>query len=290
MFWKRKAPVGDDEPFERTPLPTPRTFQDWSLRFQERAEQFTPIQDHITIKFRQPPTIAFMADLHIGSPFTYYDRIEAEVQKIYETPNMFVVFVGDEIDNLHWNPGQMEQSEQTPEQIQYLRSMFDYLATRKKILHRIGGDHDGWLMKSGVDINREMHQRWHASYNKGAVYITLHVGDTIWQVGGAHQFPGHSIYNNNHKNMRAIRFGSMHGADVVFSGHNHKKGIAMDFQHEFGVPKRTYYLALGAYKGSDSYLRKKGWAVQQPLEMFGMAVTFRHDKIQIHESILDLSC
>ena len=286
MFWKRKPPV--DEEFERTPLPPPQTFQDWSFRFTERASQFTPLQDSVTFKFKRPTTIALIADLHVGSPNTHYGQIEAEVEHIYQTPNMHVIYAGDEIDNLFFRPGVFEAAEQTPEQLSYLFAMFDYLAKRNKILHRIGGDHDGWLMKQGYDLSREMGQRWNASFNKGAAYFTIHIGDTIWRMGGAHQLPGHSIYNNNHKNMRAIRFGSMHGSDVVFSGHNHKKGIAMDFQHEFGVPHRTHYIALGPYKGSDSWLRKKGWAVQQPLEMFGCAVTFGHDKITVHENILEV--
>lgn len=279
--------MSKQQEFERTPLPPTPSFLDWSVRFKERADQFTPVQDHVTFKFREPPTIALMADLHVGSPNTHYARIEAEVEKIYHTQNMYVIFVGDEIDNMNWNPGQYEQSEQTPEQIQYLRAMFDYLASRKKILHRIGGDHDGWLMKSGVDINREMNQRWNASQNKGAVYFTIHINGKVWKMSGAHQLPGHSIYNVNHKNMRAIRFGSFHGSDVIFSGHNHKKGVAMDFQHELGVPQRTHYIALGAYKSSDSWLRKKGWAVQQPEEMFGVAVTFNKEVV-IHESILEV--
>jgi hypothetical protein len=231
-----------------------------------------------------------MADLHVGSPNTDYKRIDREADKICRTANMYVILAGDLIDNMHWNPGQMEQQEQPPEQLAYLRALLDYCARDKKLLHSIGGDHEGWLMKMGVDINHEMNSRWNASYSKGPTYFHIDVKDQHYEMAGAHALPGHSIYNTNHPQMRAVRFGSMHGADVVFSGHNHKKGVAVAYQHELGEPQRTHYIALGPYKSTDSWLEKKGWPKQKPLEMGGVVVKFDAKKrdVTVYENITEV--
>jgi len=85
--------------------------------------------------------------------------------------------------------------------------------------------------------------------------------------------------------MRAARFGSMHGADVIFSGHNHQKGVATSYTHEMGVPREVTYVALGPYKATDSWLAKKGFPAQQADEMFGVAVKFDG---RTHEIVADM--
>lgn len=281
-MFRRKKPE-----FKRTPIPDPGSFEDWSARFQERANQFRQGQNNLEFRFTVPTTIVLMSDLHIGSPHTDYKRLEAEVNKICRTSNMYLILAGDLIDNMHWNPGQMGQAEQTPEQLAYLRAMLDKLGKKRKLLHSIGGDHDGWMMKQGFNISHEMH-RWRASYSRGPTYFQIRIGHQVYWMAGAHQLPGHSIYNVTHPQMRSVRFGSMHGADVVFSGHNHKKGTAMAYQHELGEPQQTHYIALGPYKATDSYSQKKGWPTQKRLEMGGVAVKFhlQERKVSVYEDIL----
>lgn len=264
----------DEEEYKRKPpLPKSATYLQVSGQFQERAAQPRTDQENVSFTFFAPTIIALMADLHIGAKDTDYKRIESEVEKIRRTAHMYVILAGDLADNMHWNPGQFEQAEQTPEQLVYLRALLEYLGRDKKLLHSIGGDHEGWMMKQGFDINSEM-ARHGASHSRGPTYFDLRVGKNKYAMAGAHQLPGHSIYNVTHPQMRAVRFGSMHGADVVFSGHNHKKGTAMAYQHELGEPQQTHYIALGPYKAHDSWLAKKGWARQKPLEMGGVAVKF----------------
>lgn len=283
MFTKRKGEYG------RSPLPETPDFSDWSARFQKRAEQFTGGQNEVSLTFYAPTIIALMADLHVGHPSVDYKRIDREADKICRTANMYVILVGDEIDNMHWNPGQFEQSEQTPEQLAYWRALLDYFARDNKLLHSIGGDHDGWFKKQGFDMKREMNERYGASYSTGPTYIYANVNRQKYKLAGAHQLPGHSIYNVTHPQMRAVRFGSMHGADVIFSGHNHKKGTAMAYQHEMGEPQKTHYLALGPYKAEDSWLAKKGYPKQKEAEMGGMAIKLEANRkeITVYERILE---
>lgn len=256
---------------ERSQVDPPLSLDEWHKRFQERSEQMHKNGNDISLSFSTPAMINLIGDIHIGHPTTNYKRIEDEINAITNTPNSYVVFLGDLINNMNWNPGQFEEAEQTPEQIGYLKAIFKHLTQNEKLLHAVTGDHDGWLKKSGYDMNRELADEGVSSSN-GPTFIHTDVVDQRYEVGLAHQLPGHSIYNVNHPQMRAVRFGSMHGADIVASGHNHKKGVAIAYQHELGQPKETTYVAIGPYKAHDDWLAKKGWAEQRPEEMFGVSV------------------
>jgi hypothetical protein len=264
------------EAFTRSnPPEPPPTFHEISQQFQTQQGQFHEIHNQFGFTFPEPPVINLMSDLHVGHATTNYKRIEDEVNAIVSKENSYVILAGDLIDNLWWNPGQMQEMAQTPDQVAYLRSLITCLTEEGKLLHSIQGDHDGWLARAGVTLNDDL-IRQGVSVSSGPTYFNMEVqnsnGNQEYNMAGAHQLPGHSIYNTTHPEMRAVRFGSMHGAEVVFAGHNHKKGEATSYQHEMGRPEETHYIALGPYKATDEYLQKKGFPPQEPAEMFGVAV------------------
>lgn len=272
----RRLETGPDRAATReTPIKKSPSFRQWTKRFKERQNVFEQQENDVAFTFLVPSMINLMSDLHIGHPSVDYKRIENEVNAISSTPNSFVIFAGDLINNMNWNPGQMEEMEQTPEQVGYLRSILKHLAGAGKLLHHIQGDHDGWLKRSGMDIQKELPDMG-VSVSNGPTFFHMKVGKNKYELAGAHQLPGNSIYNNTHPQMRAARFGSMHGADVIFSGHNHKKGMAKSYTHELGQPKEVTYIALGPYKSTDSWLSKKGFPGQKALEMFGASVYLNH--------------
>lgn len=259
-----------------TPLAEPAIFQDWSQRFKDRQELYPPQNDVYSFTFFGPAIINLMSDLHVGNPTTDYGRIEAEADAIVKTANSFVILVGDEIDDMFWNPGQMEAMEQTPEQIGYFRSLLQYFAENGRLLHRIQGDHDGWLTRAGYNIQDDVVNYYKASVSNGPTYFEMQTGRTKYKFHGAHQLPGHSMYNKTHPQMRSERFAGGRGADVIFSGHNHQKGHAEDYSREWpGKPHLIHYVALGPYKRGDEWLSKKGFPTQETKEMFGAAVKIK---------------
>lgn len=268
----RKLENSEEQGFTRlTPINEKADFNEWSRRFQERQEKFKKNETNFVFSFPGSVLINLISDLHVGHPSTNYKRIEDEVNAITETPNSYVLLVGDEIDNMHWNPGQALEMEQAPEQIAYFRALVEHFIVHNKLLHHISGDHEEWLGKMGFSLQAELSNKG-VSTSRGPTYFHTEVGENAYELAGAHQLPGHSIYNNNHPQMRAVRFGSMHGADVVFSGHNHKKGVSVSYQHDLGQPQETTYIALGPYKATDEWLAKKGWPEQKPEEMFGVSL------------------
>jgi len=277
------------EPEFITPLPLERGFKDYhSPRFRQRAEQFKENfevpTNHVEIRLPDEVNcINFIPDLHVGSGFVDYDRIEQEIDVIIGTPNSYIVFMGDLMDAFFFNSAQMEQMEQTPEQLKYMKAMFKHVAEDKRLLAAVGGDHDLWAKKMGVNPYSEFADTYGAHYMQGMSYLTLYVGEQTYNITMAHQLPGSSIYNNTHPQMRAVnRHGGAFGSNIVVSAHNHKKGYSRDTVKAFGNKRhQVHYLALGPYKSQDDYSRKHGWVEQQPEEMFGASVLLMPDRNEV---------
>ena len=280
-----------------TPLPAEKTFKGYySPKFKKRAEEFKDSfelqTNHVEIKLPDDfNCINFIPDCHVGSGFTDYDRIEKELDVILGTPNSYVIFLGDIIDGFFFNGAQMEEAEQTPEQIQYMNAMFKHVADNKRLLAAVGGDHDLWSKKMGVNPYADFAEKYHAHYLHGMCYVTLKVGEESYNITMAHRLPGSSIYNNTHPQMRsANRHGGAFGSDIIVSAHNHKKGYSRDTVKGFGNERQdSHYLALGAYKSQDDYSRKNGWVEQDPQEMYGASVILNPHQHEViyQNSIID---
>lgn len=281
---KAKAMTGD-LPELVTPLPKERDFHYWSARFRERQDQYKETRndtDHIVIKFPDKSILNFIGDVHTGSPDSNYDRLEQEVETIVNTPNSYAVIVGDLVDGFFFNPAQFNEIEQTPEQYDYTYSLLKYLSSKKKLIAAWGGDHDQWAFKMGLDPYGQFAEKFGAYYMHGVGYITAQVGDNEYKLTGAHRMPGFSMYNNVHPQMRADRFGGAAGSDIIFSGHNHRKGHSEQAYKEFpGEARMVHYISLGPYKSTDDYAQKLGFAKLSPQEMYGCSVVLDRNTRQI---------
>ena len=140
---------------------------------------------------------------------------------------------------------------------------------------------NSWSHRGGTNPLREFTQQNNCFYSRGVTYITINIGGQAYKITAAHRLPGHSMYNKNHPQTRALRFGGASGSDIVVAGHTHQKGIS-----EFGVDsfggnqQKVHLLSLGAYKRCDDYGRKLGLNALTPDSMYGSAVIL--DKEQKH--------
>lgn len=260
-----------------TPLPEDDDFSfmtDWMIHQQEMAWQEL---SKVEFRFLAPTIINFMGDLHAGHPTTHLSRIEEETQAIKENPHSFLIALGDLVDGMNWNPGQYEQTQQVPEQIKYVQAWLRFLAEDNKLLVAIAGDHDKWMAKGGWDLYRDMHHYGaHATNGPTAIEATVvfdrrHKNGTEYRIGASHRLPGHSIYNPNHPQIRAERE-IFRGADVVASGHTHRKGHARTYVTEWDNVRSVDMLNIGSYKPTDSWLKKMGFRPQTSEQMYGMAI------------------
>ena len=291
---KQKLDLEDSKPTFITPLPETTDFGYWSNRFIDRQRQYKETaeiqRDHIEIAFPNTTTINFIGDTHIGSPDTDYNRIVQEIESIVETPNSYAVLVGDLVDGMFFGQAQHEQIEDIPEQFAYMQALVEHLGDNDKLLAGWSGDHDMWIKKMGLSAYAEFTKRTGAYLMQGLGYLTAKIGDQDYHLTVAHQLPGHSMYNKTHPQNRAYKFGGAAGSDIVVSAHNHQKGISHQWEKSFGgETHEVIYASLGAYKSTDDYARKKGFAQQSPEEMGGVAIRIHKDskQIEVFDKILE---
>ena len=265
-------------PILKTPTLKRLTFTDyWSPRFVKRQDEVLEAREQLTnnveIQFPQEPIcINFIGDLHTGGECNYL-RVAEEMEAIVKTPSSYVMLMGDVIDGFFFNYAQMEQIEQVPEQIQYTKALLNYLGQNHKLLVGWAGDHDKWADKMGNSMYADFFENTGAYYMYGMGYVNLNVGKISYKLTGAHKLPGSSIYNQNHPQDRAMRFGGAWGSDIIVSAHNHKKSHSEKTVKGFGGEAvRVHEIALGPYKTQDEYSKKNGWSKQVASEMFGSSV------------------
>ena len=289
---KREKALAGEHPLLETPLTGERPFEYWSERFRKRQEQWKETssdeQNHVQISFKGDTIINFIGDTHVGSPNTFYDRLESELTAIINTPNSYVIMVGDLVDGFFWTPAVFEALEPVQEQYAYTDSMLRHLAKSRKLLIGFGGDHDQWPKKMGIDPYYKFSSELHAYYMHGVGFLTAKVDEQVYKLTGAHRLPGHSIRDNTWAAKRASA--EIQGSEIYFSGHTHKKGHSLQAIKSFGgEAKKVHFISLGPYKSTDEFSRKHGWAQQSPEEMFGSSIILRADghKIDYYDDILE---
>lgn len=281
-----------------------RDFFYWITRLEERAKQYQETeetrQDAVEVNLPAVNTLVYIStDHHMGSPHTMYDRIRRELGLVYHTPNAYLMLGGDSIDNFFWNQTTInDTAEQIPEQVNAFREMVRYLEARKKILGMWHGNHDDWSKKMGMSVNDRMFEICSAPVFWGVGKMILNIGDVQYRIAGSHQLKGFSMYNENHPQERYLRFDGGRGADIIWSGHTHKKAFKTSTYKDFDGAHRVTMINTGAYKRYDSYGSTLGMDRLDPKQMFGVPVILRADRKEVmpmydlfeaHETLLKLS-
>lgn len=273
---KREALV-HNFPIFHTPLPEKKDFHYWSEVAKIRQRQGLETEEFknsVEISLPHRSLLNLMADLHIGGLYTDYARIEAEIQKIVETQNSYLILVGDVVDNFFFNPAQQEDVVNVTNQWQYANALMEYVASQGKLLCAWCGNHDLWASKTGENPYADFSARTGAYLMHGVGYVKLNVGEQTYKLCGNHMFKGNSVYSNAHPQRRALNE-SARGSDVVFSGHWHQKAIVQQAFTEFGGDNYlATMVALGTYKASDEYVRTYGFENRTPQSMYGASLLF----------------
>jgi len=213
-----------------------------------------------SIRFKRGPVcLCFFGDHHLGSRGTDYPRMFAEAELIRDTPGMWVVLLGDLLDN--FVIGQLRRIRDDARMTigdewalvrRYLRIV------GPKLVAQVAGNHDQWAkLLMGVDYFREVA----AAIAPGALYDTddsrfmVQVGDWAVPVRIRHHWRGHSIYNITHGIERAAKWD--HDFLIGAGAHKHRGGVARPFvvggEQGMGV-------MVGTYKRYDAYARRLGVA------------------------------
>jgi hypothetical protein len=275
----------ETEMTQLTPFPATRDFELWAsivIRQQAERHEVLGIPEAIEVKIEatKPFLLALIADSHIGGSDVDNERLVKDVNLI-DKVHGYSVAVGDLTDSFFFMPEVGEQIISGDEQVMFAQAALDRLARHGHLIAGFGGDHDMWSKdKSGAHtLYHLFHERYNAHYLEGVSYITLNVdnGETVTPIGltGCHRHKGFSVYNDAHASLRQWRDEGV-GSVISFTAHNHVKAALTQVHKVMGGGEVKFHsLALGSYKQSDRYSRKKGWARkgEESMGAFGLIIT-----------------
>lgn len=258
---------------QRTDFPPERDFPRWTeiiTRQQEERQELFGIPEHVDIEIqtREPVVFVPIGDIHAGGSEVNYLGFAKDIDIIREMGFMVATF-GDLTDSYFFMPEVSEQLIAGDEQILYMQSALAFMAEDGLLLAGWGGDHDMWAKdKSGAHtLYQGFRERYGAHYLEGVSYLTLHLtnedGGVAYPIVGAHRHKGYSVYNDAHAALRQLRDEGIAPDSkhcISITAHKHIKAYLHQIHKLHGGEEVNFHcLALGAYKESDRYSRKRGW-------------------------------
>ena len=196
----------------------------------------------------EPYGIAFLSDLHFGSPYTDYAQAKSDAIAIASTPGLYAVFHGDGIDN--WILPKMaglQRGQAMPfdDEMAMFKDWLGMLG--RKLLVVVAGNHDNWTYTlSGIDFLKNLVNPM-TLYDQHQAIFDIIAGQHQMRFAVRHKWRGQSILNPTHGMERAARDID---ADVYVGGHTHIATLA----RYFTVRDRDRLAILtGTYKRWDSY-------------------------------------
>jgi len=232
-----------------------------TLRLQKRAVEKGENRQGSLEWTHGPIAIVTMADLHLGGLGVDYSRLDDDISMILGTPGMYVVLVGDMLDNfiigklkdLRMNIAPFTVSGEWA----LVKRVLKRLAPR--LIGSCSGNHDLWTYAlSGIDYLADLHARYNPTilYHKYDLRFDVSVGESVtsWRV--RHSWKGSSIYNDLHGVHRASKFDKGIDWDVGVGAHTHASGLFQEFNNG---GKTGYAILCGTYKMSDDFAERNGF-------------------------------
>ncbi len=259
-----------------------RTFTEWMNHMEyirQMKRKIEPLTRNVEVHFNQaiPQMVALIGDTHIGGE-TDYTALKDDVLAIKQTNGASAIVLGDLVDGMFFSSGStQDRQESINEEAWAAKAMLDEL--NGKLIAAWGGDHDLWAEQSGLSMYHEFQKRYNAHLLHGIGYIDFYFKDQeqpVLRSAGAHRHLGYSIYSVTAAAERLQRE-SAQECNLVYCGHNHRKGISEKTIMGADGTRRMLFVAVGPYKMTDRYARKKGYAQQDGDALGGVAIVIHPD-------------
>jgi hypothetical protein len=243
------------------------THEDYTAQLRETQrlrEKATISQDEATwLGFAEydhiPRAILIMPDVHYGSLDVDYDLFEEHLRIVKETPNMFVAFDGDMVDNFNprkYPDGMLRDGLTPQEQGEAMMEILLDLDRRSKLVAITWGNHEEFSNVAGLSVFRNFARDLNAPiFGNGGGVINAVVGGVTYRIGLRHTFWENSSLNKTNAPKRMIQFG-YDNLDVAVVGHVHKAGGEMYTERG----RELIAITGGTYKLYDKFGKKWGHA------------------------------
>ena len=244
------------------PKPTDMTFDElWEAcyTFQRASQELSTRQDEVDVYLDvdTPIGITFLADAHIGAVSTPLDKVRDTVYKIKDNPWLYVIGVGDKVDNYlpTKHPQGMFSTLFPPElQKDLVKNLYSELIGRW--IGIVQGCHDDFSHETDdFDFTKYLAEHLGCANMGFGGLIKLHVGEQLYEIAVRHKYRYNSSFNATHTCKR-LREQEYNSADIVCVAHNHITAV----EHGIAAGKDRVYIRPGSMKGVDRYARSLGFS------------------------------
>jgi hypothetical protein len=218
----------------------------------------------IEISTDRPVALVFTGDWHLGDTATDYESWMKDIQFILDTPNVFMLDLGDSVQNVRSfkNVGTILSQALSPKlQGLLLRGIIDELTDHGKLLAKVTGNHDGEFDERifGEVLQAYLLDKMQAPRfdNRGLIHLT--VGSIRYSILLFHKSRFRSFMRPTHGNYREMQMS--YPADIVAGAHDHAWGFEAFDNYDLakqagdGFGGVTFLVRVGSYQVDSPY----GW-------------------------------
>jgi hypothetical protein len=219
---------------------------------------------NVSIDTKGPIAVCYTSDWHLGDIAVDYQRWKQDIQMILDTPNMYIITLGDLYENMRsfkFLATVLNQAINAKQQVKLLTGIADELSFKHKLLGAVEGNHDGEFDERifGESLQEQVFASSRAPRFKNKGVLSLNVGGEVYDNLLFHKSRYRSILRPAHGAYREWEF--IYPAEVVAGGHDHQPAlevfwgyqIARDMGKNFGG--ETYLIKLGSYQNGDFRLK-----------------------------------
>ena len=248
----------------------------------------------IDMTLKHPFSVVFLADVHLGSVYTDHNQFFADMDKVIATPNMYVMFLHNLVDNAipsKYPHNMLVNSIPPGEQFPLMQAWLKKLDKHNKVLAVVEADcHEGWSWsetgQSAAQLLYGYEGRQYPVLTNGGI-VTLKTPGYEYKIGLWHkQGPFNSYFNKSHSLQQIQRLEHRGQVDVVAAGHNHVSEAMMTYYGTDENMKAVAYIRCGTYKGTGRL--KDRWIVDRrgiSGEPAGQTVLFWPDHRELEVSL-----
>lgn len=206
-----------------------REWIDPMKKLQELGSKAKGSQDHAmwSIDTDQPICVVVLGDTQLGSWATDYDMFMEITREILETPNLYVILVGDLMQMAIKLRGVLEVNDNLlPAQFQMIFLASWLNEVKHKIIASTWDNHSVMREEDAVGFSTyaEIFKR-HTIYFNGIGHLDMKVGNQIYKWAVSHFYRGKSLLNKTHAPQRYLRHEGQ-DRDIAAQGDFHDPGFS----------------------------------------------------------------
>lgn len=204
----------------------------------------------------KPIALVAIGDPHIDDNGCNMRQLRRDIDIMSKTKGMYAMNIGDTTNNWAGKLAKLYADQDSSEETAHRLIEWFFKDSGINWLIMIAGNHQLW---ANMPFVRELCKNICPMVDWRAQFKLVFKNGRECLIDAAHNFSGHSQWNNLHSAQKASVMGG--NADIYVSGHTHEWGLA---QHEEPTTGRVYHLVKArGYKHIDKYAEKLGYEPQQ---------------------------